>query len=163
PTKRDNPPHPHLRRQRPYIAYCFCGSQQAQAEYRPSLLMFKSPADTKTGAISLNHALLEHTRRAAGHHGRPGPRRRGSSPARAPPRLSPLAGDDSPSGGPARARCALGYEPYDLCLCRLASSLVAALPSVDGRRTFVSGPLLLPRLKSSPPRLACTNPVAKSL
>ena len=51
----------------------------------------------------------------------------------------------------------LGYEPYDVCLCRLASSLVAALSSEDGRRAFVSGPLRLPHLKPSRCVL-CTNP-----
>jgi hypothetical protein len=31
----------------------------------------------------------------------------------------------------------LGYEPYDVCLCRLASSLVAGLTSADRRRAFM--------------------------
>ena len=60
----------------------------------------------------------------------------------------------------------LGYEPYDVCLCRLASSLVAALTSEDGRRAFVSSQLRLPSLKPSR-RVLCTNPctnlVAESL
>ena len=51
----------------------------------------------------------------------------------------------------------LGYEPYDVRLCRPASSLVATLTSEDGRRAFVSGPLRLPRLKPSR-RVLCTNP-----
>jgi hypothetical protein len=53
----------------------------------------------------------------------------------------------------------LGYEPYDMRLCRVAPSLVAALTSADGRRAFVSGPLRLPRLKPSR-RVSCTNPCA---
>ena len=51
----------------------------------------------------------------------------------------------------------LGYEPYDVCLCCLTSSLDAALTSEDGRRTFVSGPLRLPCLKPSR-RVLCTDP-----
>jgi hypothetical protein len=51
----------------------------------------------------------------------------------------------------------LGYEPYDVCLCHLASSLVAELTLEDGRRAFVSDPLRLPRLKPSR-RVLCTNP-----
>jgi hypothetical protein len=60
----------------------------------------------------------------------------------------------------------LGYEPYDVCLCRLASSLVAALISEDGWRALVSGPLRLPRLKLSRRVLCtipCTNLVTESL
>jgi hypothetical protein len=51
----------------------------------------------------------------------------------------------------------LGYEPYDVCLFRLASSLVAALTSADERRAFIPGPLRLPRLSPSR-RVSCTNP-----
>jgi hypothetical protein len=60
----------------------------------------------------------------------------------------------------------LGYKHYDVRLCRLASSLVTALTSADGRRAFMPGPLRLPRLNSSR-RVLCTNPctnlVIKSL
>jgi len=41
-----------------------------------------------------------------------------------------------------------GY-PADARLCRLASSLVAGLTSADGRRSFMPGPLRLPRLNPS--------------
>ena len=51
----------------------------------------------------------------------------------------------------------LGYEPYDVRLWRLASSLVAALTSEDGRWACISVPLRLPRLKPSR-RVLCTNP-----
>ena len=51
----------------------------------------------------------------------------------------------------------MGYEPYDVRLCRLASSLVAALASADGQRAFMPGPLRLPRLNPSH-RVLCTNP-----
>ena len=43
----------------------------------------------------------------------------------------------------------LGYEPYDVRPCRLASSLVALLTSADGQRAFMPGSLRLPRLKLS--------------
>ena len=49
----------------------------------------------------------------------------------------------------------LGYEPYDVRLCRPASSLVTALASADGRRAFMPDPLRLPRLNSS--RRECTT------
>src|SRR5262249_40928707 len=50
----------------------------------------------------------------------------------------------------------LGYEPYDVRLPCLASSLVAALTSADGQRVFMPGPLRLPRL-NPPRRVSCTN------
>ena len=51
----------------------------------------------------------------------------------------------------------LGYEPYDVRPCRLASSLVALLTSADGQRAFMPGSLRLPRLNPSR-RVLCTNP-----
>ena len=51
----------------------------------------------------------------------------------------------------------LGYEPYDVRLCRFTLSLVAALTSEDGRRAFMSGRLRLSRLNPSR-RVLCTNP-----
>ena len=51
----------------------------------------------------------------------------------------------------------LGYEPYDVCLPCLASSLVATLTSADGQPVFMPGPLRLPRLIPSR-RVSCTNP-----
>ena len=56
----------------------------------------------------------------------------------------------------AELRSSLGYEPYDVRLRCLASSLVVALTSEDGRRAFISDPQRLPRLKSSR-RVLCTN------
>jgi hypothetical protein len=40
----------------------------------------------------------------------------------------------------------LGYEPYDVCLCRLGSSLVTALTSIDPRREVFPDLLRLLRL-----------------
>jgi hypothetical protein len=60
----------------------------------------------------------------------------------------------------------LGYEPYDVRLCRLALSLVAALTSADGRRAFMPGLRCLPRLNLSRRVLctnSCTNLVTESL
>ena len=51
----------------------------------------------------------------------------------------------------------LGYEPYDMRLCRLASSLAAGLTSADGRLGIHAGLRCLPRLKPSR-RVLCTNP-----
>jgi hypothetical protein len=68
------------------------------------------------------------------------------------PRLSPK--------GATASQLSLGYEPYDARLCRLASSLVVALTSEDGRRAFVSGPPRLPRLSLSrcvSCTISCTN------
>ena len=56
----------------------------------------------------------------------------------------------------------LGYEHYDVRLCRLAWSLVAALTSADGRQAFIPGLRRLPRLNPSR-HVSCTNPVAESL
>ena len=50
----------------------------------------------------------------------------------------------------------LGYEPYDVCLCRLKLSLVAALTSADLRYEVFPGLLRLPRLSLSR-RVSCTN------
>ena len=43
----------------------------------------------------------------------------------------------------------LGYEPYDVCLCRLGLSLVTLLTSVDLLREVFSDFLRLPRLSLS--------------
>jgi len=43
----------------------------------------------------------------------------------------------------------LGYEPYDVCLCRLAQSPVTTLTSMDWRREVAFGPLRIARLKPS--------------
>ena len=51
----------------------------------------------------------------------------------------------------------LGYEPYDVCLCRLASSLVVALTSADGWLGVHAGLRRLPRLNPSR-HVSCTNP-----
>jgi hypothetical protein len=51
----------------------------------------------------------------------------------------------------------LGYEPYDVCLCRLASSLIIVLTTAEGRRVFMPGTLRLHRLNPSR-SVSCTNP-----
>jgi len=50
----------------------------------------------------------------------------------------------------------LGYEPYDVGLCRLRPSLATALASADLRYEVFPGLLRLPRLSLSR-RVSCTN------
>ena len=51
----------------------------------------------------------------------------------------------------------LGYEPYDVRLCRLEQSLVTALTSINLRREAALGPVRLRRLKLSR-RIRFTSP-----
>jgi hypothetical protein len=50
----------------------------------------------------------------------------------------------------------LGYEPYDVRLCRLGQSLVTALASADLGHEVIPGPVRLLRLSLSR-RISCTN------